>query len=113
MFFQGPVTFSKPSADDLHVSFRDWPSALRSSQESTQVGLRLTMVVRGSHDGCFQKIGVPQNGWRKSWKTLLKWMIWGGKHPYFWKHPYLPGVDTKMWALLGSQGANSDSVSIK
>ena len=25
----------------------------------------------------------------------------------------LSGVDTKMWALLGSQGANSDSVSIK
>ena len=20
-----------------------------------------------------------------SWKTLLKWMIWG--YPYFWKHP--------------------------
>ena len=27
-----------------------------------------------------------QNGWWKSWKTLLKWMIWG-THPYFWKHP--------------------------
>ena len=25
----------------------------------------------------------------------------------------LTGVDTKMWALLGSQGAKSDSVSIK
>ena len=22
-----------------------------------------------------------------SWKTLLKWMIWG--YPYFWKHPYI------------------------
>ena len=33
------------------------------------------------------KIGVfPQNGWWKSWKTLLKWMIWG--YHYFWKHPY-------------------------
>ena len=34
----------------------------------------------------FPKIGVPQNGWWKSWKTLLKWMIWGFSH-YFWKHP--------------------------
>ena len=34
----------------------------------------------------FPKIGVPQNGWWKSWKTLLKWMIWG--YPYFWKHPF-------------------------
>ena len=32
----------------------------------------------------FPKIGVPQNGWFISWKTLLKWMIWG--YPYFWKH---------------------------
>ncbi len=23
------------------------------------------------------KILVPQNGWFISWKTLLKWMIWG------------------------------------
>ena len=25
----------------------------------------------------FPKIVVPQNGWCISWKTLLKWMIWG------------------------------------
>ena len=30
-----------------------------------------------------------------------------------WTLPGISGVDTKMWALLGSQGANSDSVSIK
>ena len=30
----------------------------------------------------------PQNGWLISWKTLLKWMIWG--YHYFWKHPYFP-----------------------
>ena len=35
----------------------------------------------------FPKIGVPQNGWFISWKTLLKWMIWG--YHYFWKHPHL------------------------
>ena len=29
---------------------------------------------------------TAQNGWFFSWKTLLKWMIWG--YPYFWKHPY-------------------------
>ena len=41
----------------------------------------------------FPKIGVvytPKwmvyNG--KPMKTLLKWMIWGCFHPYFWKHPY-------------------------
>ena len=34
----------------------------------------------------FPKIGVgPQNGWFISWKTLLKWMIWG--YHYFLKHP--------------------------
>ncbi len=36
--------------------------------------------------GCFQK-----EGYRKmdglSWKTLLKFMIWG--YHYFWKHPYI------------------------
>ena len=39
--------------------------------------------------GVEPKIGgfYPQNGWYISWKTLLKWMIWGA-HPYFWKHPY-------------------------
>ena len=31
----------------------------------------------------FPKIVVPQNGWWKSWKTLLKWMTWGFS-PYFW-----------------------------
>ena len=36
--------------------------------------------------GVNPKIGVPQNGWFISWKTLLKWMIWG--YPYFWKHLY-------------------------
>ena len=38
----------------------------------------------------FPKIGVPQNGWWKSWKTLLKWMIWGYYH--FWKHPSLHNI---------------------
>ena len=37
---------------------------------------------------CFQKIGVYPNQWFISWKTLLKWMIWG-VFPYFWKHPYI------------------------
>ena len=37
----------------------------------------------------FPKIGVEksQNEWFISWKTLLKWMIWG--YHYFWKHPYI------------------------
>ena len=37
----------------------------------------------------FPKIGIPHNGWWKSWKTLLKWMIWG--YRYFRKHPYRHG----------------------
>ena len=38
------------------------------------------------------KIGgfYPPNGWFISWKTVLKWMIWG--YHYCWKHPYLPGT---------------------
>ena len=31
----------------------------------------------------FPKIGVPKNGWWKSWKTLLKLMISGVKNPIF------------------------------
>ncbi len=34
----------------------------------------------------FPRVGVPQNGWFISWKTLLKWVIW--VYPYFGKHPY-------------------------
>ena len=37
--------------------------------------------------GCFQKQGYPKMD-GLSWKTLLKWMIWGA-HPYFWKPPYV------------------------
>ncbi len=44
----------------------------------------------------FPKRMVPQNGWFISWKTLLKWMIWG--YPYFWKHLYIQymniGIDS-------------------
>ena len=53
-------------------------------------------------NGCFQlhlgvepKIGVGlQNGWWKSWKTLLKWMIWRGFPIIFGSTPHLaiPGL---------------------
>ena len=46
-----------------------------------------------SENGCFQKIGIPQNGWWKLWKTLLKWMIWENP-PYFWKHPNVSNFGT-------------------
>ena len=36
----------------------------------------------------FPKIGVPQNGWWKSWKTLLKMDDLGGNTHHFRKHPY-------------------------
>ena len=36
--------------------------------------------------GGFHRPGYPQNGWFISWKTPLKWMIWGC--PYFRKPPY-------------------------
>ena len=40
----------------------------------------------------FPKTGVgPQNGWWKSWKTLLKWDDLGGQPHYFRKHPYING----------------------
>jgi len=39
----------------------------------------------------FLKIGIPQNfnidG--LEWKTLLKWISFGGKTHYFWTHPYI------------------------
>ena len=37
--------------------------------------------------GCFQNRGTPKWMVYKG-NTLRKWMIWGGKHPYFWQHPY-------------------------
>ena len=37
----------------------------------------------------FPKIGVSQNGWWKSWKTLLIHGWFGGKTQYFRKHPHL------------------------
>ena len=48
------------------------------------------------------KIGFfsPRNGWFISWKTLLKWMIWG--YPYFWKHPYYSYVCSKMACRAGT-----------
>ena len=39
----------------------------------------------------FPTIGVPQNGWWKSWKTLLKWMIWG-------ENPLVS--ETSIWGVL-------------
>ena len=51
-----------------------------------------------------------QNGWFISWKTLLKWMIWG-PHPYFWKHSYNRGW-THQHNSVGAYRApwNKDSV---
>ena len=52
----------------------------------------------------FPKIGVgPQNGWWKSWKTLLKWMIWGGKPTIFGNTQIGPpsfdcGIPGTLWA---------------
>ena len=40
-----------------------------------------------SMDVSKNRVEKTQNGWFISWKTLLKWMIWG--YHYFWKHPYL------------------------
>ena len=47
-------------------------------------------------------------------KLLLKWMLierW--RRQRMFNVPTCAGVDTNMWALLGSQGANPDSVSSK
>ena len=47
-------------------------------------------------------------------KLLLKWMLierW--RRQGMFNVPTCAGVDTNMWALLGSQGANPDSVSSK
>ena len=52
----------------------------------------------------FPKIGIPQNGWWKSWKTLLKWMIWG-ENPLFLETSICFSVDLQLlsfslWAKL-------------
>ena len=41
--------------------------------------------------GCWTKNRVffLQNGWFISWKTLLKWMIWGVLYPYFWFNTHM------------------------
>ena len=47
-----------------------------------------------------------------SWKVVCQWCL-SNFFAVALQNKRLSGVDTKMWALLGSQGANSDSVSIK
>ncbi len=52
----------------------------------------------GTFLGVEPKIGVnpckfTKNGWFISWKTLLRWMIWG--YHYFWKHPFM--ADLHPW----------------
>ena len=43
----------------------------------------INLILFNSRDKwVFPKIGVPPR-WMVQWKTLLKWMIWGGS-PYFW-----------------------------
>ena len=44
----------------------------------------------GDYMGVNPKIGGKPPKWMvKKWKTLLKWRIWGGFPPIFWKHPYI------------------------
>ena len=40
------------------------------------------------HIWVFPKIGVPKMD-GLLWKTLLKWMIWGAKNPYFWFNTHI------------------------
>ena len=57
----------------------------------------LGFLIKCDHMGLNPKIGgcYPQNGWWKSWKTLCTNGWFGGKHPYFWKHPCFTNQWTK------------------
>ena len=45
--------------------------------------------------------------------SMVKWWVTWKTSPKRFKRTRWTGVDTKMWALLGAQGAISESVSIK
>ena len=74
----------------LHITLWHVHEVLHRNHDSTALFLiSSTMNFRLNLNSIwvFPKTGVgPQNGWLISWKTLLKWMIWG--YHYFWKHPY-------------------------
>ena len=57
----------------------------KSKKKNTPQDAKKVASVKVTLYGIFPKIGgkLPQNGWFISWKTLLKWMIWGFSH-YFW-----------------------------
>ena len=51
---------------------------IRSSGMTLVVSNEQVLSVGGPVCGSKNRGKPPQNGWWKEWKTLLKWMIWGG-----------------------------------
>ena len=85
----GSIKNTKTEDDSLVVHF-DTESNLQAVSRPPEFHPKrqIQHFVSTFADGCFQKIGGfnPQNGWFISWKTLLKWMIWG-ENPLFLETP--------------------------
>ena len=56
--------------------------------QQIEVGISMNFLM--GRYGCFQRLGIPQNGWFFWGETLLKMDDLGGnKHPYFWVDTHL------------------------
>ncbi len=88
-YFLNEVLFGYPSlggyfflGPKLHVTWHAMILQLETCSPVEKIFLWCRFVK--FRFGCFQKWGYStQNGWFISWKTLLKWMIWGVKTPIF------------------------------
>ena len=61
--------------------------------------------------GCFQKIGIPQNGWQFVMENPIKWMIWA-ENPLFLETPiyfqcFLSLLHPNRWNLNGMSESSS------
>ena len=64
----------------------------QNHKECVLIG-RVKLLLLDIWYGGFPKIVVPQNGWFRKPKTLLKWIIWGYHH--LSKHPYTNHTPTQ------------------
>ncbi len=82
------ATFNNPS------HYKGWSKGHSQEKKGKILVIYGDLVILSScyplFNWLFPKIKVPQNGWFISWKTLLKWMIWGVKTPIFGNTQLLP-----------------------
>ena len=108
MNWRGPTTRSLGDNNDHHGYENHWTESWDdppSKGKSLQVEIRYlcclffplkpwvpTWTITGKNMGVSKNRGkTPQNGWFLSWKTLLKFMIWGGPPLFFFGNTHIRG----------------------